>query len=166
MLTLHNEGYISGSHILYRTDVASPLFAGTVYLTACALALGMSSHRAMVLFSGVILAAAVIAYVMSERSRFHVDPARRRIVLYLTNGTQLPPTTGFRPDGDRAITLAAELLRRTLGTASPGASDTARLLIDAAKKVEAVKHLAKQEGLSLTKAKQRADTLSRDPSAG
>lgn len=65
LLTLHNEGYISSSHILYRTDVASPLFAGTVYLTACALALGMSTHRAMVLFGGVILSAAVIAYVMS-----------------------------------------------------------------------------------------------------
>lgn len=65
LLTLHNEGYISGSHILYRTDVESPLFAGTVYLTACALALAMSSHRAMVLFGGIILAAAVIAYVMA-----------------------------------------------------------------------------------------------------
>ena len=63
LLTLQNEGYVSGHHILYRTEVKSPLFAGTVYLTACALALSMSSHRTLVLFGGVIFAAAVITYV-------------------------------------------------------------------------------------------------------
>ncbi|MFN8946974.1 MAG: DUF6629 family protein [Phycisphaerae bacterium] len=62
LLTLHNEGYISGSHILYRTNVEAPLFAGTVYLTACALALAMSSHRIVMAFGGVVFVAAVFTY--------------------------------------------------------------------------------------------------------
>jgi hypothetical protein len=143
---------------------------------------------------------AVFAYVMSERSRFRVDPARRRIdweqgfawrvrrgsigfddvrhvslerplgdngvpsrrvILHLANGTQLPVTIGYRPDGDRAITMGAELLRDRLGHSGPGVSDTARLLIAAGKKLDAVKLLADQEGLSLTDAKKRADDLQR-----
>jgi hypothetical protein len=65
LLTLHNEGYISGHHILYRTQVEAPLFAGTVYLTATTLALVMSSHRTLEVFGGIVFAAAVLTYVFA-----------------------------------------------------------------------------------------------------
>jgi hypothetical protein len=64
LLTLRNEGYISGHHILYRTQVDAPLFAGTVYLTATTLALAMSSHRTLQVFGGVLFAAAFLTYVV------------------------------------------------------------------------------------------------------
>jgi hypothetical protein len=68
MMTLHNEGYISGSHILYRTEVEAPVFTGTVYLTGCALALAVSSHRIMAIFGGVVFAAAVGTYFTMPES--------------------------------------------------------------------------------------------------
>ena len=64
LATLHNEGYISGHHILYRTEVDAPLTAGTIYLTATTLALLSSSHRALQVMGGMVLAAALFTYVV------------------------------------------------------------------------------------------------------
>jgi hypothetical protein len=54
----------------------------------------------------------------------HVSAARpigdsgvpsRRVCLHLADGSLLPVTVGYRPDGDEKIAKAAELLRRVLG---------------------------------------------------
>lgn len=141
---------------------------------------------------------AVIAYVMSERSRFRVDPAQRRIdweqgfalrmkrgsipfdevrdvtlerpigdqgvpsrrvILHLAGGSRMPVTVGYRPDGDRAVTLAAEMLRRALGHMGPGISDTARLLVDAGRNVNAVKRPAEDDGRPLADARKEIDGI-------
>lgn len=163
-------------------------------------AFGRRGEGRMIGLFGSAATMSVIAYAMSERARFHVDPARRtieweqgfafrmrrgslgfdevrhvslerpigdngvpsrRVILHLANGTQMPVTAGYRPDGDRAITMAGELLRQKLGHAGPAVSDTARLLIQAGRKLEAVRLLADEERLSLTDAKKRADDLKR-----
>lgn len=62
--TLHNEGYISGYHIIYRTEVEAPLSAGTIYLSATAMALLASSHRALQAMGAVVLLAALFTYAV------------------------------------------------------------------------------------------------------
>ncbi|HWI17808.1 MAG TPA: hypothetical protein VNT81_08675 [Vicinamibacterales bacterium] len=143
----------------------------------------------------------LIAFVMSEWSRFHVDPVRRRIeweqgwafrarggtipfdavrhvsletpigdsgvpsrrvILHLTDGTTLPVTVGYRPDGDLAITHAAELLKRALGHSKSAPLETARLLIGSGKTFEAIRVLVDQEGLSVGEAKRRVDRLQKE----
>jgi hypothetical protein len=86
----------------------------------------------------------------------------RRVVLHLADGTLLPVTVGYRPDGDRAITNGAEMLRKALDHPKPAPEETARLLIDRGKKLEAIRVLMDQGGLSMTEAKKTADRLQTD----
>jgi hypothetical protein len=66
LMTLRNEGYISGSHILYRTDVESPELAGLVYLSAAVLGLIVSSHRAIAVLGAIICIGALVTYVFMQ----------------------------------------------------------------------------------------------------
>lgn len=62
LLSLRNEGYISGNHILYRTDVESPVLAGLIYLCAAVLGLMVSSHRTIAMLGAIICIGAVVTY--------------------------------------------------------------------------------------------------------
>lgn len=68
LLTLRNEGYISGHHILYRTDVDAPLTAGLIYLGSTVLAMLASSHRMVVVLGAVIFAGAVTSWLFMEEA--------------------------------------------------------------------------------------------------
>jgi len=85
----------------------------------------------------------------------------RRVILHLADGTSLPVTVGYKPDVNNAISRAADRLREILGHGTPSAEESARLLIDQGRTVDAIKLLIDQEGLSLDDAKQRADELRR-----
>jgi hypothetical protein len=61
-MTLRNEWYISGSHILYRTDVDAPVLAGLIYMCAAALGLVVSSHRAVAVLGAIICVGALVTY--------------------------------------------------------------------------------------------------------
>lgn len=63
LVTVRHEGYISGHHILYRTDIDAPVVAGGIYLMATALALLVSSYRAVSALGAIVFAGSVIAYV-------------------------------------------------------------------------------------------------------
>jgi hypothetical protein len=66
LMTLRNEGYISGSHILYRTDVESPVLAGLIYMCAAVLALVVSSHRAIAVLGAIICVGALVTYAFMQ----------------------------------------------------------------------------------------------------
>ena len=66
LMTLRNEGYISGSHILYRTDVEAPVLAGLVYMGAAVLALVVSSHRAIAVLGAIICVGALVTYAFMQ----------------------------------------------------------------------------------------------------
>lgn len=63
LVMVRHTGYISGHHILYRTDVEHPVLAGVIYLTATALALLVSSQRAVAALGAIVFAGSIIAYV-------------------------------------------------------------------------------------------------------
>jgi hypothetical protein len=60
-----------------------------------------------------------VRHVSAERPIGDTGVPSRRVVLHLADGSLLPVTVGYRPDGDEKISKAAELLRRVLGQA-PG----------------------------------------------
>ena len=62
LATVHHEGYISGHHILYRTEVEEPLVAGGIYIAATGLSLLVSSARAVSLLGLVVFAGSLIAW--------------------------------------------------------------------------------------------------------
>lgn len=84
----------------------------------------------------------------------------RRVVLHMHDGSMIPVTVGYRPDGDSHIVNAAEELRALLGhQAKPPADETVRALLASGRKIDAVKVLVEQEQLSLSEAKARIDAL-------
>lgn len=86
----------------------------------------------------------------------------RRIVLHLHDGSVIPVTAGYRPDGDNRIAQAAESFRALLGhDAKPPVDEAVRALVASGRKVDAVKVLVEEEQLSLTEAKARLDMLTR-----
>ena len=85
----------------------------------------------------------------------------RRVCLHLADGSLLPITVGYRPDGDEQISKAAEKLRAVLGQPPPTAAESARVLIQLGRTVEAIKILVEREGLSLAEAKDRVDQIRR-----
>ena len=66
LMMLRNEGYISGSHILYRTDVEAPVLAGLIYMCAAVLALVVSSHRAVAVLGAIICVGALVTYAFMQ----------------------------------------------------------------------------------------------------
>jgi hypothetical protein len=62
LVTVHHEGYISGHHILYRTEVEEPLLVGGVYIVATGLSLLLSSARAVSALGLVVFAGSLIAW--------------------------------------------------------------------------------------------------------
>lgn len=66
LMTLRNEGYISGSHILYRTDVEAPVLAGLIYMGAAVLALVVSSHRSVAVLGAIICVGALVTYAFMQ----------------------------------------------------------------------------------------------------
>lgn len=66
LMTLHNEGYISDGHILYRTDVDAPVLAGLIYLGAAVLSLVVSSHRAIAVLGAIICVGALVTYAFMQ----------------------------------------------------------------------------------------------------
>jgi len=86
----------------------------------------------------------------------------RRIVLHLIDGSMIPVTVGYRPDGDNHIANAAESIRALIGhDTKPPVDDVVRALVASGRKIDAVKVLVEEEKLSLTEAKARLDALSR-----
>ena len=86
----------------------------------------------------------------------------RRVVLHMHDGSMIPVTVGYRPDGDNHIANAAEALRAMIGhNAKPAADEVVRALLASGRKIDAVKVLVEQEQLSLSEAKARIDALSR-----
>ena len=84
----------------------------------------------------------------------------RRVVLHMHDGSMIPVTVGYRPDGDNRIVDAAEALRALLGhQAKPSAVEVVRALLASGRKIDAVKVLVEQEQLSLSEAKARIDAL-------
>jgi hypothetical protein len=81
----------------------------------------------------------------------------RRVCLHLADGSVLPVTVGYRPDGDEQILRAADLIRQVLGQRQPTPVESAHFLAKQGRKVDAVKILVEQEGLSLAEAKARLD---------
>lgn len=63
LLTVHHEGYISGHHILYRTEVEAPLLPGAIYLFATGISLGLSSERAVSALGMIVFAGSIIAWI-------------------------------------------------------------------------------------------------------
>jgi hypothetical protein len=82
-----------------------------------------------------------------------------RIVLHLKDGALIPVTVGYRPDGDKQITNAAESLRRMLGHATPSPDEAARAALAAGRKLDAIKILVEEQKLSLADAKARIDAM-------
>jgi hypothetical protein len=107
-----------------------------------------------------VTAFADVRHVSAERPIGDNGVPSRRVVLHLADGSLLPVTVGYRTDGDGKILRAAELLRRALGQdPSPTAAESARVLLEQGRGVEAVKILVEQEGLSLADAKARLDQI-------
>jgi hypothetical protein len=101
-----------------------------------------------------------VRHVSAERPIGDNGVPSRRVVLHLADGSLLPVTVGYRTDGDEKILQAAERLRRALGQdPSPTAAESARVLLEQGRGVEAVKILVEQEGLSLADAKARLDQI-------
>ena len=85
------------------------------------------------------------------------------VVLHMHDGSMIPVTVGYRPDGDNHIVDAAEALRALLGhQAKPSAAEVVRALLASGRKIDAVKVLVEQEQLSLSDAKARIDALGRE----
>lgn len=100
-----------------------------------------------------------IKHVSAERPIGDSGVPSRRVCLHLADGSLLPITVGYRPDGDEAITRAAESLRRVLGQSQPTPAESARIMIAQGRAVDAIKILVEREGLSLSEAKDRVDQM-------
>lgn len=86
----------------------------------------------------------------------------RRIVLHMTDGSMVPVTAGYRPDGDNRIVNAAASVRSLLGQEpKPKVDEVVRALLASGRKIDAIKVLVEEEKLSLTEAKTRVDLLAR-----
>jgi hypothetical protein len=86
----------------------------------------------------------------------------RRIALQVTDAPEVPITVGFRPDNGDEILKVAESIRMRLGQPPRGSpAESLQALVDAGQIVEAVKRLREDEGLSLTEAKGRVDSMKR-----
>jgi len=66
LLTVHHEGYISGRHILYRTEVEAPLLPGAIYLFATGMSLCLSSSRAVSTLGLIVVSGSIIAWVFYQ----------------------------------------------------------------------------------------------------
>jgi hypothetical protein len=105
---------------------------------------------------------AEVRHVSAERPIGDNGVPSRRVVLHLADGSLLPVTVGYRPDGDQKISSAAEQLRRVLGQQpTPSAEESARVLIEQGRTIDAVEIFVEREGLSLTEAKKRVDQIRR-----
>ena len=101
-----------------------------------------------------------VTHVSAERPIGDTGVPSRRVCLHLADGSLLPLTVGYRPDGDGAISKAAEQLRRVLGQpAVPTPAEAARAMVEQGRAVEAIKILVEREGLSLAEAKDRVDQI-------
>ena len=101
-----------------------------------------------------------VTHVSVERPIGDTGVPSRRLVLHLADGTLLPVTVGYKPDVDEAIAKAGEMVRRVLGqNPAPSPAESARVLVEQGRSVEAVKILVEREGLSLTEAKTRVDQI-------
>lgn len=102
-----------------------------------------------------------IKHVSAERPIGDTGVPSRRVCLHLADGSLLPVTVGYRTDADERILKAAESLRRVLGQAAPAPADSARVMIEQGRAVEAIKILVEREGLSLAEAKNRVEQMRR-----
>ena len=103
-----------------------------------------------------------IKHVSAERPIGDSGVPSRRVCLHLADGSLLPVTVGYRTDADQKITKAAEALRTVLGQdAVPSPAESARVMIEQGRTVEAIKILVEREGLSLADAKHRVDQIRR-----
>jgi hypothetical protein len=62
MWTAPHVAVISGHHILYRTDVASPILAGGIYLAATTLALLLSTQRIVAILGAITFVGSLAAH--------------------------------------------------------------------------------------------------------
>jgi hypothetical protein len=102
-----------------------------------------------------------VRHVSVERPIGDTGVPSRRVCLHLADGSLLPITVGYRPDGDEQISKAAERLRQVLGQPTPSPAESARILIAQGRTVEAIKIFVEREGLSLTEAQDRVNQIRR-----
>ena len=104
-----------------------------------------------------------IQSVRAERPLGDDGTPSRRVVLRTNDGTEIPLTVGYQPDPDGTVLQIADRIRLLLGHNSEITQlEELKLLIATGRKIEAVRVLRENEGLSLTEAKQRVDELSVD----
>jgi hypothetical protein len=97
----------------------------------------------------------VIAQTMGE-SREYPD---RRISLQTVEGSLVPLTQGYAPDAKGELVQLAGRIRDLLGAATPASDEgTLRALVGSGQTMEAIR-LLREQGMSLTEAKQRLDRL-------
>jgi hypothetical protein len=108
---------------------------------------------------GGVIPFADVRHVSVERPIGDSGVPSRRIVLHLAGESLLPVTVGYRPDNGDQIVKAADLLRSVLGQPAPGAEESARVLVQQGRTVDAIKLLVEEEGLSLADAKARLDRI-------
>jgi hypothetical protein len=88
----------------------------------------------------------------------------RRVALRLRDGGELPLTVGYSVDFDGSRRALALRLRALLGLpVEPSVDDEARRLASSGRIIEAVKHVRRETGVSLTEAKRRVDKLAAPP---
>jgi hypothetical protein len=107
-----------------------------------------------------------IQSVRAERPLGDDGTPSRRILLRTNDGKEIPVTVGYQPDPDGTVLQIAARIRLLLGHNSEMTQpEELKLLIATGRKIEAVRVLRENEGLSLTEAKQRVDELTRKASA-
>ena len=89
-------------------------------------------------------------------------PPSRRIVVRTTDGAVIPLTVGYRPDPDGEVLKTVDRIRVFLWQYTERAPmQEAERLASSGRKIDAIRVLREEQGLSLTEAKQRVDELHR-----
>lgn len=108
------------------------------------------------------LSFAAVQSVHAERPMGDDGTPSRRIVVRTTDGAVIPLTVGYRPDPDGEVLKTVDRIRVFLGQYTERAPmQEAERLASSGRKIDAIRVLREEQGLSLTEAKQRVDELHR-----
>jgi hypothetical protein len=137
------------------------LEAASFELVAATRTITWSRRWALRQHSGTITFASVQS-VQAERPMGDDGTPSRRIVFRTTDGATVPLTVGYQPDPDGEVLKIADRIRRFIGQSSePSPLQAVERLVASGRKIDAIRVLREEQGLSLTEAKQRVDELHR-----
>ena len=112
-------------------------------------------------YSGTIPFAAVQS-VQAERPMGDSGTPSRRIIFRTTDGAAIPLTVGYQPDPDGEVLKIADRIRLFIGQSSePSPMQEVERLVASGRRIDAIRALREEQGLSLTDAKRRVDELHR-----